>query len=122
MSERLFTVAEAQAMLPELRERLPRLRDARHALIESSERVSARVAADGGGVAEPAWFAAQQTLKTELTALADQGVLLRDPERGLVDFPAEREGERVFLCWKLGEETVAHYHAERTGMSGRKRL
>ena len=43
---------------------------------------------------------------TSSRTLADAGILLRDPETGLVDFPAEREGERVFLCWRLGEETV----------------
>lgn len=122
MSERLFTVEEANALLPDLRERLPRLRQARRDLLDASERVSARVAGDGGGVAEPAWFDAQQALKTELTVLAERGILLRDPEIGLVDFPAERDGERVFLCWRLGEDSVAHFHGERTGMSGRKPL
>jgi hypothetical protein len=122
MTERLFTVEEANALLPDLRERLPRLRQARRDLLDASERISAKVAGDGGGIAEPAWFEAQQTLKAELTALADEGILLRDPEMGLVDFPAERDGERVFLCWRLGEDSVAHVHGERTGMSGREPL
>jgi hypothetical protein len=122
MTERLFTVEEANALLPDLRERLPRLRQARRDLLDASERISAKVAGDGGGVAEPAWFEAQQTLRSELTVLADEGILLRDPEMGLVDFPAERDGERVFLCWRLGEDSVAHFHGERTGMSGRKPL
>ncbi len=39
-----------------------------------------------------------------------RGILLRDPETGLVDFPAERDGERVFLCWRLGEDRVAFFH------------
>jgi hypothetical protein len=122
MTERLFTVEEANALLPDLRERLPRLRQARRDLLDASERISAKVAGDGGGIAEPAWFEAQQTLKAELTALADEGILLRDPEMGLVDFPADRHGERVFLCWRLGEDSVAHFHGERTGMSGREPL
>jgi hypothetical protein len=117
-----YTAAEVNALLPELRERLPRLRDARQALIDASERITARVAADPGGVAEPAWFPAQQALKTEMLALADLGLLLRDPGIGLVDFPSERDGEPVFLCWKLGEEEVAFFHGERTGMSGRQPL
>lgn len=122
MTERLFTVAEANALLPDLRDRLPRLREARRALIEASQRVSAKVASDPGGVAAPGWFAAKQTLGDELTALADEGLILRDPEMGLVDFPAEREGERVYLCWMLGEQEVAHYHGEQAGLSGRKPL
>jgi hypothetical protein len=122
VSERRFTVDEANALLPELRERLPRLREARQALIDASERLTARVAVDPGGVAEPAWFPAQQALKAEMLALAELGVVLRDPETGLVDLPSERDGERVFLCWRLGEDEVGFYHGERTGMSGRKPL
>lgn len=122
MSERRYTVAEANACLPVLRESLPRLRDARQALIDASERLTARVAADPGGVSEPAWFPAQQALKTEMLALADLGLVLRDTQIGLVDFPAERDGEPVYLCWKLGEDEVAFYHGDRSGLSGRTPL
>jgi hypothetical protein len=122
MSERTFSVEEADALVPELCERLPRLREARRSLIEASERLKARVATDPGGVTEPAWFPAQQALRAEMVALAELGVVLRDPEIGLVDFPSARDGEPVFLCWKLGEERVAFYHGQRTGMSGRKPL
>jgi hypothetical protein len=120
--ERLFTVEEATAMLPELRELLPRLRQARRDLIEASGRVTAKVAADGGGVSEPAWFRAQQQMKADLTALAHAGVLLRDPEIGLVDFPAIRDGEHVYLCWRLGEDEIGFFHGERAGLSGRRPL
>jgi hypothetical protein len=121
-AERLFTRDEAQTELAELRERLPRLREARHALIRASERINEAVIVDGGGVAGTDWFAAQQTLKTEVEYLADRGILLRDPETGLVDFPGHVEGRRVFLCWRLGEEQVAWYHEESSGVSGRKPL
>ena len=120
--ERLFTRDEAQLELVELRERLPRLRDARHALIRASERITEAVAVDGGGVAGSDWFGAQQTLKAEVEYLADRGILLRDPETGLVDFPGLIEGRRVFLCWRLGEDDVAWYHDERSGFSARKPL
>jgi len=120
-SERRFTPDEAEAELVALRERLPRLRAARQALIRASERISDAVAADGGGVAGSDWFGAQQTLRDELEYLAERGILLRDAETGLVDFPAERDGRRVFLCWRLGEEGVAWYHDEHSGFSGRRR-
>lgn len=121
-AERLFTRDEAQAELAELRERLPRLREARHALIRASERITEAVAVDGGGVAGGDWFGAQQTLKAEVEYLADRGILLRDPETGLVDFPGLVEGRRVFLCWRLGEDQVAWFHEERSGLSGRESL
>jgi len=120
MSERRFTLDDANAELDELRERLPRLREARLGLIASSERITAAVATDPGGVAGSDWFAHQDTLKEELGYLAERGILLRVPETGLIDFPAERDGERVFLCWRLGEDEVAFYHGEHSGFSGRK--
>jgi hypothetical protein len=120
--DRTFTVAEADAELPGLRERLPRLRDARRTLIASSHRIEEAVALDGGGVAGTDWFAAQQVLKAEVTYLAERGILLKDPETGLVDFPADREGRVVYLCWRLGEDGVTWYHEISSGFAGRKPL
>ena len=120
--ERLFSIVEADAELEELRARLPRLREARQRLIDTGERITSAVEVDGGGVEGSDWFRAQETLKLELLWLADRGILLRDADTGLVDFPAERDGERVFLCWRLGEERVGWYHSERSGFSSRKPL
>lgn len=121
-TERLFTIDEANAELDELRSRLPRLREARQRLIDTSQQITTAVDVDGGGVEGSDWFRAQESLKTELKWLAGHGILIRDPETGLIDFPAERDGRRVFLCWRLGEEQVAWYHDEQTGFSGRKPL
>ncbi len=121
-TDRVFTVQDANAELPELRERLPRLREARLGLIASSERITDAVASDGGGVAGSDWFRHQETLKAEVEYLADRGILLRDPDTGLIDFPAERDGEHVFLCWRLGEGDVEYYHGVRSGFGGRKPL
>ena len=121
-TDRVFTVQDANAELAELRERLPRLREARLGLIASSERITDAVASDGGGVAGSDWFRHQETLKAEVEYLADRGILLRDPDTGLIDFPAEREGEQVFLCWRLGEGDVEYYHGVHSGFSGRKPL
>ena len=90
--ERRFTREEANAELPELRDRLPRLRESRRTVIRTSERITEAVAADGGGVAGSDWFEAQRSLKAELLYLAERGILLRDPETGLVDFPGEVDG------------------------------
>ena len=120
--ERRFTPEDADAELEELRIRLPRLREARQRLIDTSERVTAAVEVDGGGIEGSDWFRAQGSLKAELLWLAERGILLRDPDTGLVDFPAERDGERVFLCWRLGEDRVAWFHGEEAGFSGRRPL
>ncbi len=123
MSERRFTPAEADALLPELRVCLGRIREARRRLIASARVVRERVIADPGGVAaDPGHFEAAETLRAELAHLADLGVVLRDPDAGLVDFPGEVEGRRVWLCWREGEERVAHYHELDAGFAGRRRL
>jgi hypothetical protein len=120
--ERLFSIDDADAELEELRVRLPRLREARQRLIDTGERITSAVEIDGGGTEGSDWFRAQESLKRELLWLADRGILLRDADTGLVDFPAERDGEPVFLCWRLGEERVGWYHSERSGFSSRKPL
>ena len=120
--ERVFSVEQANAELADLRERLPRLRQARRALIQASQRITEAVASDGGGVAGSDWFEAQAVLKADVTSLAERGILLRDPESGLVDFPGERGGNRVYLCWRLGEDEVGFFHDESTGFSGRQPL
>ncbi|MGZ8612771.1 MAG: DUF2203 family protein [Actinomycetota bacterium] len=121
--ERMFTVDEANAMLPDLRGRLTRIRDAREVVLRTSTLVKDRVAADGGGVAgEPAYFEAGRVLRAELEHLAAQDVVLRDPQSGLVDFLGEVEGRRVWLCWRVGEERVAHFHELDSGFTGRKPL
>ena len=120
--ERRFTVEEANAELDGLRELLPRLREARRALIRASHRITEAVAADGGGVAGSDWFEAQRVLRADVTSLADRGILLRDPETGLVDFPSDHEGRRVFLCWRLDEDEVAFFHEETTGFTSRRPL
>jgi hypothetical protein len=122
MTERSFTREQARALLPQLRERLPRLRDARAALIQASRRIEDAVATDGGGIAGSDALQAQFVLRAELTWLAEEGILLREPGAGLVDFPSEIDGKPVFLCWLLGEEDVAFYHATDTGYSGRRPL
>lgn len=120
--ERRFTPEQANAELAELRERLPRLRDARRTVIRSSERITEAVAADGGGVAGSDWFEAQRILKAEVIYLAERGILLRDPETGLVDFPGEVDDRPVFLCWRSGEGEVAWYHEQNAGFVSRKPL
>jgi|SRR5438045_3697524 len=120
--EKLFTPEEANATLDDLRETLPRLREARRALIASSERITERVANDGGGVDGRDYFEARTILRSEVERLAAAGILLRDPETGLVDFPAERDGRPVFLCWRLGEDSVGWYHDVESGFVGRKPL
>ena len=118
--ERRFTVDEAEGELGELRRTLEAIRGARKELLESSESIRGRVAADGGGVDGAAYWESLAALRDGIEAISQRGIILRDPETGVVDFPAERDGEPIFLCWRLGEEHVGFWHDTETGFSGRK--
>ena len=122
MSERRYSVEEANAELPELRDRLARMQEARQKLLRAGERIRASVAADGGGVDGRDAFGWARVLREHVLWLADRDILLRDPETGLADFPAEREGRAVYLCWRLGEDEVAWWHELDTGFIGRRPL
>ena len=121
--ERVFTLEEANATLPDLRLRLAKIRDAREVVIRTSAKVKGRVAVDGGGVAgDPGYWEAARVLKDEVARLAEGDVVLRDPEAGLVDFLGEVDGRRVWLCWRVGEPNVTHYHELDSGFGGRRPL
>jgi hypothetical protein len=63
---------------------------------------------------------AMKKLEGEVKKLEEMGCVLRDMSTGLVDFPAVRLGERVWLCWKLGEDHVRFWHTRHEGFAGRK--
>jgi len=121
-AERTYSVEEAEASLPELRVVLERVRAKRQVILRAAERIRGQVATDGGGTEGTDYWEARASLKADIEALADRDILLRDPETGLVDFPGEREGRRIFLCWRLGEDHVAHWHDLESGFGGRKPL
>ena len=57
-----------------------------------------------------------------LAELERQGIELRDPEQGLIDFRTEHAGREVFLCWRLGEDDLEWWHLPEDGFAGRRRL
>jgi hypothetical protein len=120
--DRRFTVEEAEEMLPDLREALERMREARQTLLRTGERVKEVVAGNGGGPENREYRDAAEVLKDEVERISAMGIILRDVESGLVDFPAERDGRLVFLCWRLGEDHVGFWHPPETGIAGRQPL
>jgi hypothetical protein len=117
-----FTVEEANALLPALRASLERIRAARRVVLDRSEALGRSASADGGGPVGREVWEALATLRRELEALTRRGVVLRDAESGLVDFPARREGRPVFLCWRRDEDRVAYWHGPESGFAGRRPL
>lgn len=124
-AEPLYTAERAGAMLPELRERLTRIRESRQVMLHAAQPIGARGAALGrggtrGGRSSGDERAASKSLRAEIGWLAERGIVLRDPESGLVDFPGERKDRHVFLCWRLGERAVAFWHETDTGCFSRR--
>jgi hypothetical protein len=122
--QRHYTREDARSALDSLRPLLQRLRDVRDLLTdaEAHEALSAAAPANGGG--EPGVQVGEAFLEVRrlLTALQDAGIMLRDIDRGLVDFPSTRDGRDVYLCWELEEDDVGYWHELDAGFNGRHPL
>jgi hypothetical protein len=120
--ERSFTREDARALLPELTERLERVREARRVVLAGAEHLRQTVPGNGGGARGAEYWEALSSLRRDVEAVNALGVLLRDADTGLVDFPATVDGSDAFLCWRLGEPDVAHWHSADSGFAGRRPL
>src|SRR3954447_3680771 len=132
MPPHLFTPDEANAALSVVRPLVEAMVEGKRALDEAQERrddVAQRIAGNGGGI-PPAELAALEaaveetakTLAATIGEIQELGVLVKDLDTGLVDFPAKRDGEDVLLCWLLGEDEVAFWHRLDDGFAGRQPL
>ena len=126
----MFTPGEANSALDEVRpvaERLVAVRARMRELERAQAELVQRIAGNGvGHVATDL-----NDARSELHGLADAavacvdrleelGVVVKDVDAGLVDFPSRREGEDVLLCWHVGEPSVAYWHSLDEGFAGRK--
>lgn len=122
MTEKEFTVEEANALLPALGRSLGVIREARQVVLHGGERIRESAPSNGGGQQGAEYWEALATLRREVEGLTGQGIVLRDAETGLLDFPSRRDGQPVFLCWRQGEDSVAYWHGQESGFAGRKPL
>jgi hypothetical protein len=120
--DKRFTIDEANAALTDLVPLLETLRDAQRAMAERQDEVQSSATGNGGGGAGKEFLEASQEAGRAMAEIDALGIIVRDPEAGLVDFPAERDGDEIFLCWRLGEDTVGWWHPTDTGFSGRQPL
>jgi hypothetical protein len=122
--ERHFTVEEANAILDRLKPLLRELRDARDVLTDTDAHAVLAEAAPTNGGGEPGRKVGEAFLEVRrmLLTIQEAGIVVRDIERGLIDFPALRDGEEVYLCWELGEDEVAWWHDLDAGYGGRQPL
>jgi hypothetical protein len=131
MAERTFTLDEAQSLLPVL-ESLLRTAIAAKKVIEEFETeqqaLAHRVFVQGGMFLDVVPLArkkaervkAEQRAKDAVAEIDAIGVMVKDLDIGLLDFPCEVEGRTILLCWKLGEKAIAYWHGVDEGFAGRK--
>jgi hypothetical protein len=122
---KLFTVEEANALLPTLQELLDDLALHRDALREKAphlEPILRAAGANGGGRVGSEYGVEAYNLYLAIERIRELGVLLKDLDMGLLDFPHERDGRVVFLCWHPPEERVGYWHEIEAGYAGRQPL
>lgn len=128
---RYFTLREARSALPAVSRDI---RDAVHSKSRYQEAESAlqeltrRILMCGGlavdTVAAEAWKkqsdSGAQSLKSALGRIEEMGVLVKDLDVGLIDFPTLYRGQEVYLCWRMDEDDIDFWHGTTEGFSGRK--
>ncbi len=120
--ERHYTLEDANAALDWLRPCITELRKARDRLSdrEAHEAMTEAASTNGGGDHGRTIGEGFLEVRRLLGVIAEAGIVLRDLDRGLVDFPSLREGREVYLCWQEGEDDVAHWHELDAGFGGRQ--
>jgi hypothetical protein len=124
MEKRFFTVHEANELIPFLSERLDYLRHLHRKLELWAERSASPqdIMLRGGTPIDPSHLGSLTSFQSAVTEICEKGCQLKDIDSGLIDFPTLWEGREVFLCWKLGEPEVAHWHEVEAGFAGRQSL
>ena len=133
MAQRYFTAEEANELLPEVRlvaEELVEHRLAARAVAAKRAQLVTRIAGNGGDFDPQEPRELEEDFERETAAMVEAlerlerlGVIVKDADRGLVDFPALREsGEEVLLCWQVGDDEIAYWHGLEEGFAGRKPL
>ena len=132
MRRRLFTLDEANELVPWLESTFRRLAPLREELAGLQSRLSdLQRQHRGNGVSSPQGDMARiqsdlerllQQVQDGLNEIAGQGIIVRDVTTGLVDFPSVREGREVYLCWISGEDRIGYWHETDRGFAHRQPL
>jgi hypothetical protein len=131
--ERRFTLAEAQELLDtELRALAERMVEARarsRDLESRWRRLVIAIGSNGGNMERPEVRELREKVESSHVELNEivarftaEGVQVKDMDRGLIDFPAEVDGQDALLCWHVGEPRIAYWHSPDDGFAGRRAL
>lgn len=133
MADKYFNREEAEELLPLIEHCLMEARETKEK-VEDLDRELSRAKTEimvlGGSFPPYKKLATNRSeretkmaqLQEAIERIQETGCVVKDLDEGLVDFPAIREGEEVYLCWKLGEERIGYWHGIEEGFAGRKPL
>jgi hypothetical protein len=121
---RHYTLEEASELLPRVVELVTRMRAARNQLgdREAREALSEAGPTNGGGTPGRTVSQGFLDLRDSMIEMRELDVVLRDLDRGLLDFPSLRDGREVYLCWQEGEDAIRFWHEPDAGFGGRRPL
>ena len=121
--KRIFTVEEANQLLPQIDAILARVEEKKSAIARAHDELLMEELilekASSGGVYDPGRRLEREAqtlessfeeIKKEIEQIRRLGCLLRNAEKGWVDFPSEQDGNPVYLCWRRGEKVIGYYH------------
>lgn len=123
---KVFTLTEARSLMPRLRKLLARVIREREALLDMRVEIDlAREKANEGGGGSPlgpTYLTYMIAFSEAIQEIEYLGVHVKDFRTGLVDFPYDRDGRIVYLCWKPDEDEIGWWHETEGGFSGRQPL
>ena len=122
---KLFTVKEANEVLPEIIPLMATMLEKRAKVMVQRQEMGSHLDdlhVDVGGPALNELVRDFDAIERSIQTIQGHGCMVKDINVGLLDFPAEIDGQQVLLCWRYGEEEVAHYHGLDEGFNGRSPL
>ncbi len=123
--EHIFTRTEASRVLPRLRPMLEDLREEWRRIRKLNpeiQKTREKAMLDGFSPYGVEYVESVSHLMLVMSQVREMGVLVKDLEKGLVDFPYLKNDRVVYLCWHLGEESIDYWHEIETGFAGREPL
>lgn len=120
--DRVFSLFEANQLIPQLQSHLSTVQEGKAVLLETRDEVrkaSANASLGGGTLVGVHYVKSLKDISSHLQAIHELGVVVKDIDLGLCDFPHVRDGRIVYLCWKLGEDEIRWWHEVTNGYKDR---
>ena len=124
-TEHIFTRSEASSVLPRLKPLLQEIRGEWLRIKELNpeiQKTREKAMLDGYSPYGVEYVESVSQLMHVMSQVREMGVLIKDLDKGLVDFPYLKHERVVYLCWHLGEESIEYWHETESGFSSREPL